>query len=71
MQEGASVVESVEVLTEQQQNLEKWMLHLRMNEGFPGSWLQTPFQKARAETLMHQGLLEYHPHDLQRIRLTP
>ena len=68
---GTSVVEWSEELTPDQQNLEKWMLALRLDEGFPKNWLMNSLQKSRAEIFEKEGLLENHPSDLTRLRLTP
>jgi oxygen-independent coproporphyrinogen-3 oxidase len=69
--EGKSAVEWEESLTAEQRELEKWMLGLRLDEGFPRTWLVTPSQQARARKLAGEGLLEDHPLDLARLRLTP
>ena len=71
LEAGATVVEWSEELTEDQQNLEKWMLALRLDEGFPKSWLTESLQKSRAHVFEKEGLLENHPSDLSRLRLTP
>jgi oxygen-independent coproporphyrinogen-3 oxidase len=67
---GQSVVEWTETLTEEQKHLEKWMLALRLSEGFPASWLTSDGQKARALAFEAQGLLETHPDQPGRKRLT-
>lgn len=67
---GESTIEWTETLTPEQLNLEKWMLSLRLNEGFPESWLTASTQKARASTLQTTGLLEPHPDKLNYLRLT-
>jgi hypothetical protein len=50
--------------------LEKWMLALRLDEGFPENWLATSAQKRSAEVLEQKGLLELHPNSNQKYRLT-
>jgi oxygen-independent coproporphyrinogen-3 oxidase len=67
---GASAVEWTEELTAEQRGLERWMLALRLAEGFPREWLDTPSRQSRAETLARDGLLETHPAAPERLRLT-
>jgi oxygen-independent coproporphyrinogen-3 oxidase len=71
LDEQKSPIEWTEALTEEQLHLEKWMLALRLDEGFPVEWLTRPIQKTRAELLKSQGLLESHPAHAQSMRLTP
>jgi oxygen-independent coproporphyrinogen-3 oxidase len=70
LERGEAVTESHETLTEEQRHLEKWMLALRLDEGFPESWLATPLQQARSRELRKQGLLEAHPTTPSQLRLT-
>jgi oxygen-independent coproporphyrinogen-3 oxidase len=67
---GESAIEWTETLTAEQKDLERWMLALRLDEGFPESWLQAPGQRAKAAELLQRGLLENHPAERQRLRLT-
>jgi oxygen-independent coproporphyrinogen-3 oxidase len=60
-----------ERLTSEQLQLERWMLALRLEEGFPKAWLDTSLRRARGERLQAQGLLMNHPADSTRLRLTP
>jgi oxygen-independent coproporphyrinogen-3 oxidase len=69
--QGQSPLEWTEELTDQQTRLESWMLALRLEEGFSRDWLKAPWQAARAATLTEQGLLEPHPNENSRLRLTP
>lgn len=71
LSENQSPVEWTENLTPEQHQLEQWMLALRLSEGFPTEWLRTPAQKSKAQILEEKGLLEPHPADLTRKRLTP
>lgn len=71
LEKNESVIEWTETLTPKQLELEKWMLTLRLNEGFPVDWLKTPAQKANAIALESKGLLEKHPENPQKKRLTP
>jgi oxygen-independent coproporphyrinogen-3 oxidase len=64
-------IEGTEKLNHEQLHLEKWMLALRLAEGFPDDWLTTPEKRARANALKSHGLLEEHPQDASRKRLTP
>jgi oxygen-independent coproporphyrinogen-3 oxidase len=70
LEKGESVVEWTETLTAPQIDLEKWMLALRLDEGFPESWLISPAQKKRVETLKETGFLEPHPVEAMKWRLT-
>jgi len=58
-----------ETLTPEQKYLEKWMLQLRLKEGFPQSWLKSQTQKTRVKELQAQGLMEPTPQG--GFRLTP
>ena len=60
-----------ETLTEEQKHLEKWMLALRLSEGFPTEWLTDPRLQSKAQQFRVQGWLEPHPNQLNRLRLTP
>ncbi|MEO5971711.1 MAG: radical SAM family heme chaperone HemW [Bdellovibrionia bacterium] len=70
LEQGESTIEWTETLTPEQLELEKWMLSLRLNEGFPESWLTTSIQKNRVSTLKSTGLLEMHPGKPNHLRLT-
>lgn len=71
LSDGLEVVEQTEILNETQQKLEQWMLALRLSEGFPIDWLDTPIRQAKAKSLKASGLLENHPQDGSKLRLTP
>jgi oxygen-independent coproporphyrinogen-3 oxidase len=62
-------VQEYEKLTAQQRELEKWMLQLRLAEGFPLTWC-TDIQLNRARILVRDGLLEAHPERLHTLRPT-
>lgn len=68
---GESPIEWTETLTPEQRGLEKWMLALRLDEGFPESWLDTDSRRAKATQLLAQALLERHPARPHQLRLTP
>jgi oxygen-independent coproporphyrinogen-3 oxidase len=68
--ERASPIEWTEELNEEQKRLERWMLALRLEEGFPEDWLASPLQRARARKLAEERLLEPHPALAGRLRLT-
>ena len=70
LQMGTPVIEWTEALTPEQRNLEKWMLALRLDEGFPSAWLDTALRQARAKELENQGLMETHPSIPHQKRLT-
>jgi oxygen-independent coproporphyrinogen-3 oxidase len=63
-------IEWTEDLTEEQKNLERWMLALRLNEGFPEAWIVHAGQKKRVDALFEKNLLERHPSDRAMLRLT-
>jgi oxygen-independent coproporphyrinogen-3 oxidase len=64
-------VEWNESLSEEQMELEKWMLALRLDEGFSQNWLIRDGQKKKAEMLLNEGLLEVHPERTNYLRATP
>ncbi len=68
---GESVVEWTERLTPEQREMEKWLLALRLEEGFPRTWLDTELRRKKAESFTGKGLLEAHPNLPDSIRLTP
>lgn len=70
LEEGRSPVEQIEKLTTEQYQLERWMLALRLDEGIPCAWLDTPARRARCEIMQKQGLIEPHPCLADRVRLT-
>lgn len=63
-------VESIETLTNEQQEIEKWMLALRLDEGFPEEWLDTDKRKSARESLQKEHLLERNEFT-KNLRLTP
>ena len=70
LREVKSPLEWSECLTEDQKALERWMLALRLDDGFEESWLTRGVQKARAHTLKETGHLEPHPTREGYLRLT-
>lgn len=66
---GELPIEWTEELTEDQKNLERWMLALRLSDGFPREWLRSPLQRRRAEEFMKNGLLQTASEN--HLRLTP
>lgn len=71
LQENRLPIEWSETLSPKEQQLEKWMLALRLSEGFPKKWLEKDFQKSKVENFETLGLLTDHPEHSDRIRLTP
>lgn len=65
-----SPVEWKETLTDEQRELEKWLLALRLSEGFDRRWLSTELKKKKAELFQSKGLLEIHPENPANFRLT-
>lgn len=70
LEKGKSPREWSEALTPDQRELERWMLALRLDTGFPKVWLDTDFRRQRAKEFEERGLLEAHPDDPSRLRLT-
>ena len=77
-EESKLPIEWEESLTIDQLELEKWMLAIRLDEGFPKHWLATDVQKKKAEMLIKEGLLTQsalNDHSINaaqdRIRATP
>jgi oxygen-independent coproporphyrinogen-3 oxidase len=54
-------VEWIEHLSPEARGLEKWMLAIRLDRGFPGEWLTHESQKQKAAHLLKEGYLELHP----------
>lgn len=71
LSKGSLPREAQEILTPEQRELEKWMLALRLSEGFPRAWLDTDLRKSRARWLEEQGLLVVHATQPDRLRPTP
>lgn len=71
LETGKSVQEQEETLSPAQLELERWMLGLRLAEGIPAEWLDTPLRRARAQAFGQSGILEIHPANPGRYRLTP
>jgi len=55
---GESVIEWKETLTADQLDMEKWLLALRLSEGFPRSWLDNESRRKKGIMLTEKGLLE-------------
>lgn len=64
-------VEWTESLTDEQIDLEKWMLAVRLEKGFPRDWLRTPRQQNKAQILVREKLLESHDKIPGNLRATP
>ncbi len=64
-------VEWTENLSEKDKALEKWMLAVRLEEGFPKVWLETDRQQLKAKILRENGFLEEHPANHLNLRATP
>ncbi|MEN9722373.1 MAG: hypothetical protein RJB38_359 [Pseudomonadota bacterium] len=63
-------IEWRETLTAAEADLEKWMLALRLAEGFPTFWLDTPSRQSKAEQLILENLLQSHPEKPNYLQLT-
>jgi oxygen-independent coproporphyrinogen-3 oxidase len=70
LNEGRLPTEWTEELTPEQRRLENWMLALRLDEGFPRAWLESPLQQSRGSRLLDEGILEAHPDLPSHLRLT-
>jgi oxygen-independent coproporphyrinogen-3 oxidase len=70
LEKGERPVEWTEELGAEEARLEDWMLALRLDEGFPTDWLETPAQRQKASHLQNQGILEPHHQAPGRLRLT-
>jgi oxygen-independent coproporphyrinogen-3 oxidase len=65
-----SAVDTTETLTQDQLDLERWMLGLRLSEGFPKTWIDTPNRALKSYELLKRNLLEIHPSHPEKLRLT-
>lgn len=70
LESGSSPIEWTEILTEEQKGLERWMLALRLDEGFPEAWIQSQGQRNKLTQMIHAGLVEKHPKMGETLRLT-
>lgn len=70
IEKGELPIEWREDLTRDQQELETWLLALRLDTGFPKSWLTSDPQIRSMALLTEHGYLEFHPEDANSIRLT-
>jgi oxygen-independent coproporphyrinogen-3 oxidase len=71
LEENRLPVEWTETLSEEQKELEKWLLAIRLADGFPREWLAKEAQKQKAAGCIREGLLEVHPDAPERLRATP
>jgi oxygen-independent coproporphyrinogen-3 oxidase len=71
LQERKSAIEWEESLTDAQVDLEKWMLALRLEDGFPEGWLDTSARRSKASLFEGKGLLVRHPKRPGYLRLSP
>ena len=63
-------IEWTENLSPEARNLEKWMLAIRLDRGFPKLWLERDYQKQKAARLLKEGFLEVHPEEPEYFRAT-
>jgi oxygen-independent coproporphyrinogen-3 oxidase len=71
LEQSTLPVEWRESLTPEQLELEKWMLAIRLSDGFPSEWLKSEAQKSKARLFLEKNLLEPHPTRLHQLRATP
>lgn len=69
LDENRLPVEWEEILTPEQKEIEKWMLALRLAEGFPSAWVDTQRRKSVVRQLTQSGLITARPDG--GLRLTP
>jgi oxygen-independent coproporphyrinogen-3 oxidase len=69
--QGQLAVEQTETLSTDQIEIERWMLALRLDEGFPNEWLKSELQKKKAALFCSKGWMEVHPEKSDFLRLTP
>jgi len=68
---GDSPVDHTESLSNSQKELEKWLLALRLSEGFPKKWISTENKIKNIEAFIKSGHIESHPANSSHYRLTP
>lgn len=71
LRKDESVIEWKESLTSEQREMEKWLLALRLADGFPRAWLDSDHRQKKAALLRERGLIENHPSQSENLRLTP
>ena len=71
IQEKKLPVEWTESLSENDQELEKWLLAIRLDRGFPRDWIQSSNKHEKLKVLIEKGYLETHPEFPDRLRATP
>ncbi|MCM0605081.1 MAG: radical SAM family heme chaperone HemW [Xanthomonadaceae bacterium] len=64
-------IEWKETLTPDQRELEKWMLAVRLSDGFPKDWLVSEAARTKAENLMKAGLIQERQDLPSHYQLTP
>ena len=70
LKQGKAPLDFKETLTDDQKEIEKWMLSFRLNDGFELDSL-SPLQEKKAQIYQQQNLMEPHPTIPHRLRLTP
>ena len=71
LSEGIFPIEIEEALTEAQLEIEKWMLALRLSDGFPIDWLKNDNIRSKCKKFEETGFIRKHPVDAGRLQLTP
>ena len=71
IEKGEFPIEWKEDLTQEQKNIEAWMLAVRLEEGFPKDWIKTPHQQAVLGRFLTGKLIQSHPKVSDRYQLTP
>jgi len=64
-------IEWEEVLTDEQNKIECWMLSLRLAEGFPKKWIYTENQKKKCDLFLKKNWIRAHPTQPTHYQLTP
>jgi len=67
---GSAPTEQVEEVSPEQKRLERWLLSVRLADGFPSDWVDTASLRPKADRLLAEGLLAPAT-PAGRLRLTP
>lgn len=70
LQSGTLPVEWRETLSEDQREIEKWMLAARLSRGFPQAWIDSEKRQKKIEIMLREGLIRIHPKTTDRYQLT-
>lgn len=71
LESGVLPIEWKESLTPEQREIEKWMLAVRLSQGFPRTWLTTDRARTQAQRMLGEGLLRVRADLPENYQLTP